>query len=153
MADSARILVINGPNLNRLGQRDPAHYGTVTLAEIEDRLRRRAADLGLEVHCFQSNSEGALIDCLQEHSADAAGVIINPGALTSYGLSLRDALADTRLPVVEVHLSNIAGRESWRSRSVIAPIAVGQVAGMGWRSYLYALEFLAARRDDEGGSA
>ena len=153
MADSARILVINGPNLNRLGHRDPAHYGTVTLAEIEDRLRRRAADLALQVDCFQSNSEGAIIDCLQERSADAAGVIINPGALTNYGLSLRDALVDTRLPVVEVHLSNIAGREPWRARSVIAPIAVAQVAGMGWRSYLYALEYLAARRDDEGGSA
>ena len=153
MADSARILVINGPNLNRLGRRDPAHYGTVTLAEIEDRLRSRAADLGLEVHCFQSNSEGALIDCLQEHSAECAGVIINPGALTSYGLSLRDALTDTRLPVVEVHLSNVHAREPWRSRSVIAPVAVGQIAGFGWRSYLYALEYLAARRDDEGGSA
>ena len=153
MADSARILVINGPNLNRLGRRDPAHYGTVTLAEIEDRLRSRAADLGLEVHCFQSNSEGALIDCLQEHSAESAGVIINPGALTSYGLSLRDALTDTRLPVVEVHLSNVHAREPWRSRSVIAPVAVGQIAGFGWRSYLYALEYLAARRDDEGGSA
>ena len=153
MADSARILVINGPNLNRLGHRDPAIYGRVTLPQIEDRLRRRAADLGLQVDCFQSNHEGALIDCLQERSAGAAGVIINPGALTSYGLSLRDALTDTRLPVVEVHLSNVHAREPWRSRSVIAPIAVAQVAGMGWRSYLYALEFLAARRDDEGASA
>ena len=149
---SNRILVINGPNLNWLGRRDPAHYGAVTLAEIEDRLRRRAAALGLEVHCFQSNHEGALIDCLQERSQDAAGVIINPGALTSYGLSLRDALTDTRLPVVEVHLSNVHAREPWRSRSVIAPVAVGQIAGFGWRSYLYALEYLAARRDDEGGS-
>ena len=152
MASGTRILVINGPNLNRLGHRDPAHYGNVTLAEIENRLRRRAADLGLEVDCFQSNSEGAIIDCLQERSAECAGVIINPGALTNYGLSLRDALVDTRLPVVEVHLSNIAGREPWRARSVIAPIAVGQVTGMGWRSYLYALDYLASRRD-EGGSA
>ena len=152
MPDSARILVINGPNLNRLGRRDPAHYGTVTLAEIEDRLRERAAALGLSVDCFQSNSEGALIDCLQERSDGAAGVIINPGALTSYGLSLRDALADTRLPVVEVHLSNVHAREPWRARSVIAPVAVGQIAGFGWRSYLYALEYLAARRDDEGAS-
>ena len=152
MADSARILVLNGPNLNRLGHRDPAIYGRVTLAEIEDRLRQRAAALGLEIDNFQSNHEGALIDFLQERSAGAAGVIINPGALTSYGLSLRDALADTRLPVVEVHLSNVHAREPWRSRSVIAPIAVAQVAGMGWRSYLYALEFLAARRSDEGSS-
>ena len=153
MPDSARILVINGHNLNRLGQRDPAHYGTVTLAEIEDRLRERAAALGLSVDCFQSNHEGALIDCLQERSDGAAGVIINPGALTSYGLSLRDALADTRLPVVEVHLSNVHAREPWRSRSVIAPVVVGQIAGFGWRSYLYALEYLAARRDDEGARA
>ena len=153
MATSARILVINGPNLNRLGQRDPAHYGTVTLAQVEDRLRERAAALGLDLDCFQSNHEGALIDCLQERSPGAAGVIINPGALTSYGLSLRDALTDTRLPVVEVHLSNVHAREPWRSRSVIAPIAVAQIAGMGWRSYLYALEFLAARLTDEGSSA
>ncbi len=153
MPDSPRILVINGPNLNRLGRRDPAHYGTVTLAEIEDRLRRRAADLGLSVDCFQSNHEGALIDCLQERSDGAAGIIINPGALTSYGLSLHDALLDTRLPVVEVHLSNIHEREPWRAQSVIAPIAVRQISGKGWRSYLDALEYLAARRDDEGASA
>lgn len=153
MAHSHRILVINGPNLNRLGHRDPAIYGRVTLPQIEDALRDRAAALGLQVDCFQSNHEGALIDCLQERSPGAAGVIINPGALTSYGLSLRDALTDTRLPVVEVHLSNVHAREPWRSRSVIAPIAVAQIAGMGWRSYLYALEFLAARRSDEGASA
>ena len=142
------ILVLNGPNLNALGRRDPAQYGTVTLAEIEQRLRQRAAELAVDLRFCQSNHEGALIDFLQANSAQAAGVIINAGALTHYGLSLRDALADTRLRVVEVHLSNIHAREEWRQRSVIAGLAVGQISGLGWRGYLYALEFLAQHKPD-----
>jgi|FaiFalFF_MnMetaG_3_1042247.scaffolds.fasta_scaffold01131_7 3-dehydroquinate dehydratase-2 len=146
-----RILVINGPNLNRLGARDPALYGTLTLRDIQERLEERAGEMGVELLFYQSNSEGGIIDFLQEHSPGAQGIIINPGALTHYGYSLRDALADTRLPIVEVHLSNIYGREEWRGRSVIAPIAVGQVTGLGWRGYLYALDFLAAHiREEEG---
>lgn len=144
-----RILVINGPNLNRLGARDPALYGTLTLQDIQERLEERAQELGVELLFFQSNSEGALIDFLQEHTSQAQGIIINPGALTHYGYSLRDALADARLPIVEVHLSNIYAREEWRARSVITPIAVGQVAGLGWRGYLYALDFLAAHIREE----
>lgn len=139
-----KILVIYGPNLNRLGKRDPAQYGTRTLAEIDADLIKRAAELKVEVASFQSNSEGALIDFLQQESDEADGVIINPGALTHYGLSLRDALADTGLPIVEVHLSNVHARERWRSRSVIASIVRGQIAGLGWRGFLAALDYLVA---------
>jgi 3-dehydroquinate dehydratase-2 len=138
-----RILCINGPNLNLLGRRDPGVYGSATLAEIEAALARRAKELGVELACYQSNHEGALVDYIQQQSASAQGIIINPGALTHYGLSLRDALADSRLPLVEVHISNTSARERWRARSVVAPVAVGRVTGLGWQGYLYALEFLA----------
>jgi len=140
------ILVLNGPNLNALGRRDPAQYGTVTLAEIEQRLRLRATELGVDLRFCQSNHEGALVDFLQANAQQAGGLIVNAGALTHYGLSLRDALADARLPVVEVHLSNIHAREEWRQKSVIASLAIGQVSGLGWRGYLYALDFLAQHR-------
>ena len=137
-----RILVVNGPNLNMLGKREASHYGAKSLDEIQELLHDRAHDLGVEVDFFQSNHEGALVDYLQAASSDASGLIINAGALTHYGLSLRDALVDSRLPVVEVHLSNIHAREQFRRRSVIAPIAVGQVVGLGWQGYIFALEFL-----------
>lgn len=145
-----RILVINGPNLNLLGKRQPEIYGTRTLEEINDLIRERAASLGLEVTFFQSNSEGELVDFLQREAPRAAGIIINPGALTHYGLSLREALSDTGLPVVEVHLSNIYAREEWRARSVIAPIARGQISGLGWRGYIAALEYLAYEATGKG---
>jgi len=138
-----KILVIHGPNLNVLGKRDKAIYGDKTLAEIDSLLKKRGETLKVEVMTFQSNSEGALVDFIQEQSDSADGIITNPGALTHYGLSLRDALADTGLPVVEVHLSNIYAREEWRARSVIAPIAKGQISGLGWGGYLTALESLA----------
>ena len=144
-----RILCINGPNLNTLGRRDPSVYGSMSLAQIEEALRQRAGELGAEVAAYQSNSEGALIDYLQQSSPEAHGLIINPGALTHYGLSLREALADSRLPVVEVHLSNIYAREPWRATSVIAPVALGQITGLGWRGYLYALEYLVAHMKEE----
>lgn len=137
-----KILVIYGPNLNLLGKRDPGHYGTRTLSDINDALASKASELKVELATFQSNSEGTLIDFIQEQTDDAAGIIINPGALTHYGLSLRDALADTNLPVIEVHLSNIHAREKWRSKSVIAPIASGQIVGLGWRGFLAALDLL-----------
>jgi 3-dehydroquinate dehydratase-2 len=138
-----RILVIHGPNLNRLGSRQTALYGDKTLAEIDSLLQKRAHELGIELETFQSNHEGALVDFIQERSPESAGIIINPGALTHYGLSLRDALADTSLPVIEVHLSNIYAREEFRQQSVIAPVARGQIAGLGWRGYTAALEILA----------
>lgn len=139
-----KILVLHGPNLNMLGSRQPAIYGSKTLAEINSLLQKRAHELGVELETFQSNHEGALVDFLQERSPEAAGIIINPGALTHYGLSLRDALTDASLPAIEVHLSNIYAREEFRQQSVIAPIAQGQISGLGWRGYIAALETLVA---------
>ena len=140
-----RLLVINGPNLNMLGRRDPAIYGPMSLHDIEEAVQRRAQELGTDVTFFQSNSEGSIIDYLQAQAPTANGIIINPGALTHYGLSLREALVDTSIPVVEVHLSNLYAREEWRHRSVVAPVAVGQISGLGWRGYVAALEYLTAR--------
>ncbi|MFC2058965.1 type II 3-dehydroquinate dehydratase [Chloroflexota bacterium] len=139
-----KILVLNGPNLNILGKRQAALYGTKTLPEINALLQKQADELGVELVTFQSNQEGALVDFIQENSSRVAGIIINPGALTHYGLSLHDALADISLPVIEVHLSNIYAREEFRQKSVIAPIAWGQISGLGWRGYLAALEILVA---------
>ena len=144
-----KILVINGPNLNMLGKRDAGQYGSVTLAEIERRAGRRAEELGAEVECFQSNHEGAIVDHLQKAAGSADAIVINPGALTHYGLSMRDALADAGLPIVEVHLSNIHAREEFRRHSVVAPIAVGQVCGLGWRGYVYAVEYAVAHLQGE----
>ena len=139
-----KILVINGPNLNMLGKRDKEMYGEKTLAEINSMVMEQGKELNVEVVTFQSNSEGALIDFIQEQVDSADGMVINPGALTHYGISLRDALADTRLPIIEVHLSNIYAREEWRAESVIAPIAIGQISGLGWRGYIAALQTLVA---------
>ena len=147
-----KILVINGPNLNILGKRDAGQYGSVTLAEIERHVAQRAEELGAEVDFFQSNHEGGIVDHLQQAAGSADAVVINPGALTHYGLSMRDALADAGLPIVEVHLSNIHARERFRHRSVVAPIAVGQVCGLGWRGYVYAVEYAIARLQ-EGSQA
>ncbi|MFQ5826549.1 MAG: type II 3-dehydroquinate dehydratase [Dehalococcoidia bacterium] len=145
-----KILVMHGPNLNLLGQREPAIYGKKTLDEVNKLIQERARELGVEVNTFQSNHEGALIDFLQDQAPGASGIIINPGALTHYGLSLLDALEDTGLPIIEVHLSNIYAREEWRAESVIAPIAWGQISGLGWRGYVAALEILVAQLQEEG---
>ena len=146
-----RILLINGPNLNTLGRRDPSLYGNKTLSEIEAAVTARGAELNADVVCFQSNSEGAIVDFIQAETAEAQGIVINGGALSHYGLSLRDALADTGLPVVEVHLSNIHARESWRQRSVTGSVAKGVIAGLGWRGYLYALDYLVEQITQESG--
>ena len=144
-----KILVINGPNLNILGKRNKAIYGDKTLPEIDAMLKKQGQSLGIDVISFQSNSEGKLIDFIQEHSPQADGIIINSGALTHYGFSLRDALADSELPVIEVHISNIYAREDWRAKSVIAPIARGQISGLGWRGYVAALRTLVGELKGE----
>lgn len=138
-----KILIVNGPNLNMLGKREPSYYGVKTLADIEESISDKARDMDMDVEFFQSNHEGAIVDFLQAAAQDASGIIINAGALTHYGISMRDALTDSRLPIVEIHLSNIHAREEFRHHSVIADIAVGQIAGLGWQGYLFALEYLA----------
>ena len=138
-----KILILNGPNLNVLGRRSPGHYGTKTLDEINQALTAQAQGLGVDLAFFQSNLEGEIVTCIQEHWGDIQGIIINPGALTMYGYSLKDALIDASMPVIEVHLSNIHAREEFRRHSVIADIARGQIAGFGWRSYTAALDIMA----------
>lgn len=145
-----RILVINGPNLNMLGKRDPEHYGGATLPAIEEKLAKDGQELGAELVFFQSNHEGALIDFIQREGTSSDGILLNAGALTHYGYSLHDALADSRLPVVEVHLSNIHAREEWRARSVLADATIGQISGFKTESYRLGLmaliEHIRSRR-------
>ncbi len=139
-----RILVINGPNLNNLGKRDSSQYGTITLADIEEQVSDRAHKLNVEVAFFQSNHEGSIVDWIQAETDNADAIIINAGALTQVGYSILDAILDSKLPTVEVHISNIHAREEFRRHSVIAPFAVGQIAGLGSRGYAYALESLVS---------
>jgi 3-dehydroquinate dehydratase-2 len=134
-----RVLILHGPNLNLLGVREPEVYGNMSLAEINRRLDKTGQELGIEVRPFQSNSEGGLIDALQSAGEWADGVIFNPGGYTHTSVALRDAVAAINIPVVEVHLSNIYGREEFRQRSLIAPVCTGTIAGFGWRSYYLAL--------------
>lgn len=135
-----RVLVVHGPNLNLLGHRDPAVYGTTTLAEIDDALRARAASAGAEVECLQSNSEGALIDAIHAARGRFDAIVINPGAYTHTSIALRDAVEAVALPTVEVHLSNIHAREPFRRRSMIAARCVGQISGFGAQSYSLGLD-------------
>ena len=137
-----KILVINGPNLNMLGVRDVAHYGAKTLRDIEVLMQEKSLALGAILEFFQSNHEGFIVDFIQENYTLASGIIINPGALTHYGLSMRDALEDTKLPIVEVHLSDIHSREEFRKISVVEEIGLKQISGIGWNGYIEALEYL-----------
>jgi 3-dehydroquinate dehydratase II len=143
-----RIIVINGPNLNLLGERDPGIYGSRTLDEINADITHRARDLNVQIVFFQSNHEGALIDRLHAERKEADGVIINPGALTHYSYSLRDAIEAVSLPTVEVHLSDISKREEFRRVSVISPVAWKTIMGKGPGGYIEALDALAAHLSD-----
>lgn len=139
-----RMLLLHGPNLNILGRRRPEVYGRTTMKQINEMVRVRAEELGWEILVFQSNHEGVLVDYLQAHGDECDGVIINPGALTHYGLSLRDALEAVEAPVVEVHLTNVHTREEFRRTSVISPVTLGQVVGFGPGGYVAALDLLVA---------
>jgi 3-dehydroquinate dehydratase II len=140
-----RIAVLNGPNLNLLGQREPELYGHTSLAEIEAMVRKAAGSLGVEIEWFQSNHEGGMVDAVQRLRGSADGALINAAALTHSSLALRDALLAVKVPFVELHLSNIFAREPERRHSVIADLALGMVTGFGAQSYLLALQALVVR--------
>ena len=144
-----RILVLQGPNINMLGRRKTSQYGTMTMDEIHARMKEKAAELGCEIEFFQSNHEGDLVDKVQERRDAADALILNPAGLTGIGYSLRDAVEDSQLPMVEVHLSNIHAREEFRRHSVFSALAVALVAGFRWRGYIAAMEMLVARGGEE----
>lgn len=144
------ILVLHGPNLNLLGQREPEIYGPRTLEQIDDALKKEAERLGVELRTFQSNHEGALIDRIQAAHSTADGLIINPGGLTHSSVSLRDAILAVGLPTIEVHLSNIHAREQFRRRSLTGGACLGVISGLGWRSYILAVNALVDRLGESG---
>jgi 3-dehydroquinate dehydratase-2 len=130
-----KILLLHGPNLNLLGEREPDVYGKITLDEINDRITALGEERGVEIRILQSNSEGGIIDAIQDARHWADGLMINPGGFTHYSIAIRDAITAVNLPTMEVHLTNIFAREDFRHKSVIAPVCIGSVIGFGWRSY------------------
>ena len=140
-----KILVMNGPNLNLLGTREPEIYGSLTLADIHERLRQRANEADLDIEFMQSNHEGVLVDAIQAARGTVDYIILNAAAFTHYSIAIRDAIAAVEVPVIEVHLSNIHQRETFRHTSVIAPVVLGQIAGLGAESYMAALEAIICR--------
>jgi len=140
LAEIKRVLVLHGPNLNLTGFRETNVYGSRPLEDIDAGIMSRAQSFGIEARIMQSNHEGMLIDAIHEHKAWATGIIINAGGLTHYSIALRDALAAVRLPVIEVHLSNIYAREEFRANSVISPVSVGTISGFGGLGYVMAVD-------------
>jgi 3-dehydroquinate dehydratase-2 len=138
------ILILHGPNLNLLGRREPSVYGILNLDQVNEKLMELAAGLGVTITCRQSNHEGELVDLLHQAAVDSGAVVFNPGAYTHYSIALRDAVAAIGVPVIEVHLSNIYAREDFRRQSVIAPVAAGQISGLGVPGYLLALRAAVA---------
>jgi 3-dehydroquinate dehydratase-2 len=142
--DPVKILVLHGPNLNLFGRREPHLYGHTTLAQIDEQLAALAGELGVQLETIQSNHEGALVDFLHRYIDEAQGAIVNPAGLTQHGVPLHDAIKAMPFPVIEVHMSNIAARESWRVHSIISPAVKGTIQGLGPQSYLLGLRALAA---------
>jgi 3-dehydroquinate dehydratase II len=145
-----RILMVSGPNLRMLGRREPEIYGGESLEDIEGWLIQKAQNFGVEIHCYQSESEGEIIRFLQDNCFDVQGIILNPGALTHYSIAIRDCITYLKCPVIEVHLSNIFKREEFRHQSVIAPVCVGQIVGLGKYGYLSALIYLVEMLQSKG---
>ena len=145
-----KLLVLNGPNLNRLGKREPDIYGHETLDDVEKKLTAFALEQQIQLAFFQSNIEGALIDRIHEAADDGTdGIVFNPGAFTHYSIALRDAVASVNVPVIEVHISNIHSREAFRQTSVIAPVCIGQLTGFGMDGYELAVQAFLLRRKGE----
>ncbi|HET6823585.1 MAG TPA: type II 3-dehydroquinate dehydratase [Anaerolineales bacterium] len=143
-----KILILHGPNLNLLGTREPEIYGSMTLEDINSHLLELGKEFGADLKCFQSNHEGALIDALQDAQTWADGVIFNPGGYTHTSIALRDAIAAMKIPVIEVHLSNVYAREEFRHTSMISGVCKGKITGFGWRSYTLGLRALAEMLED-----